>query len=303
MNDLIEHSSNRPIHLWNVNCPYCGEEITPASPSNKEHAVGKKFVPVGSLDRQWNLFLRVHVKCNNEKSQLEDDISVISMLPCHVSRGEEIEHVLAKEVDRRALKAGSRRTGKSVASSQENLSVKRSLGPATFTFNFIAPPQVDHQRLFRLAQLHFDAFFFYATYNNETKRGGFFPGGHHNVGYFGRRNWGASKARWFMELTVDWPLMIWAATAQSYFKLIIRRSPTHRVWACAVEWNHTIRVMRLQGDADQIRALLDTLPEHEVPRMKDGEGNFVRIVEEQHLPSEEDSLFSVPDLCASDPAS
>ena len=41
--------------------------------------IGRRFVPKGKLNNQWNLIVRVCIKCNNKKSDLEDDISAISM--------------------------------------------------------------------------------------------------------------------------------------------------------------------------------------------------------------------------------
>jgi hypothetical protein len=61
--------------LDNVTCPYCGTALT-SKTRTKEHVIGRRFVPVGSLDREWNLILQACGPCNRHKADLEDDISV-----------------------------------------------------------------------------------------------------------------------------------------------------------------------------------------------------------------------------------
>jgi uncharacterized ubiquitin-like protein YukD len=232
------------------------------------------------------------VACNTEKSHLEDDISVISMFGAHVDRGADVEAVLAQEIARKAKKSGSRRTGRSVARSGEQVTVHGSIGSGSFSMRFDAPPQIDHERVYRLAQFHWDALFFLQTFKAETRLGGFFPGGSNSdIGYFVRSNWGSTKARWFMQTIATWQPAIQLITAHGYFKLIIRRSPCRNMYACAVEWNHSMRVMRMLGDGEAIRGLLTTLPETAGIWQHDGEGNLMKLVEEQQLAPDDDILF------------
>src|SRR5438067_12808695 len=71
---------NRAIVLKNETCVYCGSELT-AGNCTKEHVIGRKFVPKGKLHEEWNLIVRACTSCNHTKSDLEDDISAISLPP------------------------------------------------------------------------------------------------------------------------------------------------------------------------------------------------------------------------------
>lgn len=294
MTEIIQSRSDRPIRLQNLSCPYCRRTLDASVPSNKEHVVGRNFVPKGKMENQPQLIFIACRKCNSEKSQLEDDISVISMIPGGTSRGAEIDEVLAGEFKRRAHKSGSRRTGRPVATSHEELLVQSRWGPATFTFRMAAPPQADSDRVYRLAQFHFDAFFYWLHFNGESRRGGFFPSGaYYNVGIFIRGNWGDAKARWFMNATAEWPLGVAITTANGYFRLIIRQSPCKRIWACAVEWNHSIRVKKLHGDPEALQTFLETIPDAEEDWVEDDQGNPVKMTVQRELDPEEDRLFVV----------
>ena len=55
-NELTELSVEKPILLDNITCVYCGNELTPQTVT-KEHVVGRRFVPKGSLNQQWNLIV------------------------------------------------------------------------------------------------------------------------------------------------------------------------------------------------------------------------------------------------------
>lgn len=295
MTTYTQYRPNRPIHLKNNNCPYCGRMFDSSTVTNEEHAIGRNFVPKTSTENQLNLIFRACKICNDEKAQLEDDISVISMIPRHAGRGPETEAILAHEVARKAKGAGSRRTGRSVAKSDEHVTLHGNIGNATLSVGFTGPPQIDPQRVYRLAQLHFDAFFFEATYDAKSNIGGFFPHKHHhNVGYFPISNWGAEKAKWFMTTTHTWPT-IWAVvTAKGFFKLIIRHSPCQTMWACAVEWNQSMRVMRLLGkDADTLRSLVNLSPQPAASWHADEVGNPMKVILERSLAPEEDNLFRV----------
>ena len=70
-----EYPGNRPIILHNVSCAYCGRHFKSKLPPTKEHVIGRRFVPRGSFDGQWNLILKACQQCNGEKADLEDDIS------------------------------------------------------------------------------------------------------------------------------------------------------------------------------------------------------------------------------------
>ena len=77
---MKRYNPKSPIRLANVNCPYCGRDLTDKT-RTKEHVISKRFVPKGTFDGSWNLILNACRACNNAKSDLEDDISAITMQP------------------------------------------------------------------------------------------------------------------------------------------------------------------------------------------------------------------------------
>jgi hypothetical protein len=66
-----------PIRLNNVRCPYCGTDVS--TNRTAEHVIGRRFVPKGMLNGEWNLILWACEVCNGRTSDLEDDISAITM--------------------------------------------------------------------------------------------------------------------------------------------------------------------------------------------------------------------------------
>jgi hypothetical protein len=77
---LKELPAHSPILLDNMTCPYCGI-LLDAEDVTKEHVVGRRFVSKGTLDQRWNLILKACRPCDTRKSDLENDISAVSMQP------------------------------------------------------------------------------------------------------------------------------------------------------------------------------------------------------------------------------
>jgi hypothetical protein len=285
--------SNRAIIVRNVNCAYCGRPFDGQLSPTKEHVIGRRFVPRGCFDGQWNLILNACGQCNGDKADLEDDISVITMMPDIYGRHAVNDDRLSAEVLRKATKARSRRTGKTVLDSQERLAINGAFGPATFTFNFVAPAQAEEERLFRLAHYHFRGFFYWLTYQSETRRGGFAQGGFYPIAVARRADWGAASLRWFMELVQTWDLRVHAIGADGFFKLLIRRHLEGApVWSWAVEWNHAMRIVGFVGDEAAIVALTREMPDQPMHVIHQTEKEWITFRTETALPEADDSLFS-----------
>jgi hypothetical protein len=89
---------NKATVLRNRTCAYYGCE-PPKALRSKEHVIGRKFVPKGSLgNNAWNLILMACEKCNGEKADLEDEISAVSMMVD--VRSEAIERSAGKKTSR-----------------------------------------------------------------------------------------------------------------------------------------------------------------------------------------------------------
>jgi len=291
--DVVELPANRAIVLRNTTCAYCGRPFEGELRPTKEHVIGRRFVPRGCFDGQWNLILCVCERCNNDKAGLEDDISAITMMPDLTGQHAIDDDRLRAEVARKAAKSRSRRTGKAVADSHEEIAIKGRFGPATFTFHFVAPAQVEEERLFRMALYQFRGFFYWITYNTEARRGGFAPGGFFPVLAVRRADWGAARARWFMEIARTWHLRVHAIAADGFCKILIRKSPDADLWCWAVEWNHAYRIVGFAGDESAAQHVMAALPEQRSDVVHQTETEWVRMRTETPLPDVEDDLFAI----------
>ena len=77
---LKELPTSYIIRLDNITCPYCGIALTNET-SSKEHVIGRHFVSKGTLHGNWNLIVNACNSYNGIKSDLEDDISAITLQP------------------------------------------------------------------------------------------------------------------------------------------------------------------------------------------------------------------------------
>lgn len=135
---LTELPSNRAVVLDNITCPYCGIELDESN-NTKEHVVGRRFVPKGSLNGDWNLIVRACQKCNSNKSFLENDISAITLSGKLWFGTEDSDENTKQEAQRKAKNSISNKTRKPVIHSQEELNIEGSFAPgATFKFNLVA---------------------------------------------------------------------------------------------------------------------------------------------------------------------
>ena len=290
---LIQPSPRDAIKLPNKNCVYCGEMLTEES-ATEEHVIGRRFVPKGTLFGQWNIILRACSDCNNAKSQLEDDISAITMQPDAHGQFPSEDERFRSEAQRKTPSI-SQFTGKPVGQSAEKMHLSGHFGPgATLGVQMSAPPQVSEERLYQLARFHVQGFFFFITFDKESERGGFLTGIFKPVMAARRTDWGNAKMRAFACSKLSWSVRFEGIAAEEYFKVSIRRHPAGAgVWAWALEWNQNFRIIGFfgsQSEVDREVAALPTLQMKEIGK----QGNIVyRTRLEVALPPEEDRLFGV----------
>lgn len=282
---------NRVVRLSNITCPYCGVAFSESIRPDREHVIGRRFVPKGVLANEWNLIVNSCHPCNHEKSQLEDDIAVITLMSGRSREDVATSELVASEVARRAEKSGSRATGRSVASSHVEVGLALSpAGGGEVNLKFNGPPQISDARVFRLAEFHYLALFYFVSYRESEKTGGY-PGTIRPVGRFMYSDWGNPAARWFMELQKEWGDLFCGNMADGFFKASIKESPTSRVWALAVEWNQSVRVLALAGDVAALDEICSTLPEKNGFLTRNADGNIVRVAKHVPMPESEDLMF------------
>lgn len=252
---------NQPEVLRNTTCCYCGVALADV-PANKEHVIAKNFVPFGVLDRSWNLIAGACVRCNTRKSDLEDDMAVLSLQHYPFDGTDAFYDAHVRTCLEKATRTRSRRTKRPVAESSEESKLELPLGPGgALTVEMIAPPQVDDDRAFALAHMQATAFYYLLTYRDDVQRGTFCPGG----GFFtidvaARADWGNPRQRWFIDSVAAWEPRLIVVAAQGFFKVAIRKNPTEHLWSCGLEWNEGIRAIALFGEEPPARAIGRTIP-------------------------------------------
>ena len=283
--------ADRIIRLDNVRCPYCGLALDPEN-RNLDHVIGRAFVPKGMLENRWNLHLWSCVDCNTWKSDLEDDISAITLHPRpHGPLLDQRAHLPA-EAARKGAGSISRRTGKPVNASQEQLVVETVRQPGVrFTFKLTAPPQIAPERIAQLAAAHVSAFFFLVTYDHEAQAGATPFGDFKPLAYAFRSDWGNRVQRGFIDAVLTWPPYFLGGTAEGLFKIALRKAPDGLCWSWAIEWNESLRVIGFFGDEGRVSEIVDALPQLSESRMEQPDGSTIGASVEQALNPEEDRMF------------
>lgn len=288
---LKELPGNRVIRLHNVTCVYCGEVLIDAT-ITREHVIGRRFVPRGKLHNYWNLIVNACRTCNGKKSDLEDDISAITMQPDVFGRYGHVDEAVALDGQRKAERAFSRRTRKPVKNSHEEVTVKGSLGQGVnISFKFTGPPQADQDRVFELARLQLAGFFYWITFQQEQQRGYWWPGGFYPVLAAGRSDWGNPVHRAFAEIVVGWEPRVLACNADGFFKVALRRHPNADCWSWALEWNYAMRVIGFCGDGSAARAVVAGFPKLKAQTVLYEPGQALAYRIETPLAEGEDKLF------------
>jgi hypothetical protein len=289
MPNVLENlPNNKATRLNNVICVYCGAKDSVENPLTDEHVIGRNFVPKGSFAKGWVLIVQSCQRCNNEKADLEDDISAITLQPDLGTGHEDTD--LAAQARRKAGGSFSRRTKKLVHDSHEEHTVKGTMMPGVeVSFNLISPPQLVSERVRKLALMHVQAFFYLITYNAGQQTGSFFPG---DIGYAAEASqgdWGNPTLRGFAELTKNWLPRVIGTGANGFFKIAIRREPTEvLLWSFALEWNAKHRVVGFFGEGELVQKHLDELPPLKWNRVSPTERSRIEIP----LSPSDDILFS-----------
>lgn len=286
-NNLLRSPSAHDLSLRNSNCIYCCQPLTKET-RTREHVIGRNFVPRGTLDV--NLVAWACVECNNGKSDLEDDISLISMLPA-MARSMPMMRERSTAIARKLQNAISRRTGKLVRDSNETFTIKGEFFGGTMSFKMISNPQTDPDRVGLLALYHITAFHYFTTYQKHTRLGDGFPGVFAVAGDFRRPDWGNERARYFMEMTKAWDPRFVLNGKEAFFRALIRRRLPDMLWSYAIEWNQSFRILGFYGEESLVDEALGQLPVLEMKSIVEEPNRYIRMRDEVALPETDDILF------------
>jgi hypothetical protein len=290
---MLKPNAKQPTLLRNLTCPYCGVELSTVA-NNKEHVIGRNFVPRGKLDQSWNLILNCCMSCNNVKSKLEDDISAITLQPDAMGRYPHEDYCAVSEAKRKAEGSSSSRSGKLVKHSREAQKFRVGLFPSvTAEFSLVAPPQLNPDGVLQLSRAQIAAFFYFLTYEEKEKRGYFCIGISRQLSQSRWADWGNPINTHFAERVSNWDLRLVANPADSFFKVAIRRQPDIECWSWALEWNRSLRIIGFMGDEEAVVSEINLLPSidkwNEISQV---DGSRMRFRAEVPLdPNVEDILF------------
>jgi hypothetical protein len=274
----------------NMTCAYCGRLFSASILRTREHVIARKFVPPGTIKaNDWNLILGACTTCNNGKSQLEDEISAITLYPeiGHKHSDPDL-HLIAAQ---KAAGATSRATGKKVVDSLGRTDMAFRLGPeATMKFSFVAPPILRNDAVLELAGAHVQAFFYYLTYVEELKTGRFLSAQFLWSSWTRSLDWGNSNLSWFTNETKGWPSMFAGVAAQGFFRIkLTRKASDSQLGSFALEWNRSLRIVGFFGSQDEFDVISNTLP-RETEELTD---SHLRLRQEIALDPANDILFAL----------
>jgi hypothetical protein len=263
--------------------------------SNKEHLIGREFVPTGAFDGGdlFNFIFRACKECNDEKSVMERHISSISIFNSPVRAISSAHNDLAQ---RKASKDyHPSKKGTLIKDSGDQLKFTCKFGPANISIGASSPPQANPEHIKFLAFRHVQGFFSLITSRNPLIAEGttlldfnyfFF---HSSYGY---ADWGNPQLAEIMERMREIPCYVNIETANGFFKVIMRRSPCEfGEWFWALEWNKSFRVVGAISQSGRLPTIFQNLSELKWTNLGIQDGAITRIREEISLNPEHDILF------------
>lgn len=283
----------QPDVLDTVFCVYCGRRLTPET-ETKEHVIGRRFVPRGTLANSWNVITKACLGCNSKKADLEDEVSALTLQASGDGTYVDSDPLLFAEAQRKGAGARSRKTGRPLLASRERITATGDLNSlGSMTLDLVAPPAVAPDRVAQLAAFHFQGFFSRLTYRPVDRRGYFPPKGSRiaTLLWSVRSDWGNSTLLAFADEVRKWAPRLWLDAAEGYFRAIICRAPSDSpLWGWALQWNKNYRVIGLAGTPDSMRSFASRLPKLTMTQLNP----TTRIRVEVPLGDREDKLFAEP---------
>lgn len=276
-------------------CLYCGAFLADKKiPSNREHLIGREFVPSNSFDegRAFNFIFRACVQCNSEKSQAERHISSISLYSSHARVDPEINALAIRKAskDFHPLEKGKLVCD---AHSKHNFSLNKN--ELSIDLKLIGPPQPDYAQLQVLAFRHIQGLFSLVTSEDPLKPAGINllpPRNWWFGGAYPCSDWGNPSLIEIAERVKGWETPLYVITANGYFRSVLRIGKGEKApWVWALEWNKSWRCFGGICDPENLPQDFLNLPE--TPWI--AVDSTTRIRPETPLTDENDNLFFIQD--------
>lgn len=258
--------------------------------SNREHLVGRKFVPQGLLGpADFNFIFRACTSCNTRKSNAERHLSTVTLYTSESRAESPTLNELAEHKAGRDIHPTKRVPVKDSWTEHE---FKYQLFGANWTLAAQSPPQPDRQMIALLACNHIQALFALITSSDPRDPSSLrlLPASQwHLFGYFPASDWGNSQLIEIAGRTRAWPTYASIETASGHFRAILRHAPDERRgWMWALEWNRALRVIGGIADRANEHPAFSGLPELKWDQLPDGASRIRRNIP---LGDQPDELF------------
>lgn len=273
----------------NQYCPYCGVFVGVGSdvPSDKEHLVGRNFVPKGSLeDGAFNFIFRSCKECNNQKAEAERHVSSVTLYNSPGRAEDARVDAIARHKAARDIHPDKKVP---VQEASEKRHIEFNIGAFSARFGLISPPRLREEDVLALACFHVKALFSLVTTLDCRQQEKFriLPASQVCcLGYYSHGDWGNPQLATVTQRVQSWPCYANVATAAGYFRAVLRRG--EKWWFWALEWNRSVRVVGSISNEDELPGVFKDLPPLKWIGLPDGSG---RIREEAPLGNVADVLF------------
>jgi len=276
----------------NKHCPYCGRLIAPPSDiaSDKEHLVGRNFVPPGTLaGDSFNFIFMACRDCNAEKSKAEWHVSGVSLFN---SPARQYDPAVDESARRRAARdLHSLKKGVLLQDAGDEHQIEYGRPGMSIKFGFHSPPQLDVDAVASLASFHVQGLFALITSDDyqvpeksrilPLERFGYFA-------HYTHQDWGNPQLIELARRTADWPCFVNIDAANGYFKAVFR-GIDDVCWFWCLEWNKGVRIVGAIADLDSTPSVFENLPKLEWTLLPGGGG---RIRKNTPLPPGDDVLLA-----------
>jgi len=276
----------------NKYCLYCGDIVGEpgVKPSDKEHLIGRQFVPIGTLNsNSFNFLFRACQVCNGVKSNAERHVSSVTLINSPQRKQNRLIDLAAERKARGDFHPDMK--GVPVGKAVKEQSIMFPLGnPITVSLGLVAPPQLNAKFKELLAFKHIQGLFSLVTAVDIRDGVRMLP--YTQFVYFAdyaHGDWGNPQLREIAKRVEGWRCVVNINSAEGNFRAIMKRHEEFG-WHWALEWNHYCRVVGAIVLPEQGAKHFEELPDLNWSSLPDGSGRL--RLETPLLGQEEDELFS-----------
>ena len=272
MSNVFRFREGQPVTWFNRNasesnqfCLYCGRRVGSNAEieSNKEHLIGRNFVPKGSLAGDaFNFVFRACIECNTEKSDAERHVSTVSLFN---SPARLVDLSINDLAARKASNDHHPTERRLVRDASVPHKIETEGNGFSGTLHMTSPPQLEYKSVLLLAVRQIQGLF--ALISTEDPR---VPEKskllaadkvllHKDYNY---GDWGNPQLIEIIERTKGWSAPLFVNSASGHFKAILRIPKSQEEgYFWALEWNKSVRIVGAICHPSQYPVWLKDLPQ------------------------------------------